>query len=188
MSKPYVDQFTRRGRVKFSGKSWQELEDIWPRSVRLKQDEDGNINDAYKIMSVLMFAIRKAQQAAKAEGYTLRMEDIFLLFWCQRVEEAKENMGAGDYETMRPLYYTLSLNMIKRHRLFQAKMLEYYPGDIRVCRVTAKGKVFMSTIMENIEQAHRDIKMWTNTQPEELRTKIGRVLSRFTKAWEKMNL
>jgi len=170
---------------RFSFRTWQYLEDIWPRDVRLKRDEKGNFhNDCYKIMSVILFSIRKAQVFAKKEGVSLLMEDLFLLFWFQRVEEGRENAGAEDYQLRTPLDWCHNLGMIKRSRLVRAGLVEYFPGKLRLLRVTTKGKILMSKMLEDVEQAHMDVKECVKNQPLKGQLKMNKFLARFTDVWK----
>lgn len=180
-----------RGRNKgfrFSYKTWQFLEDLWPRYVRLKLDAKGQPSEAYKVMSVAIFPLRWAQRMAKKEGHPLGLEDILLLFWIQRVEEARENVGAMDYDIGVPLSWGKGLTHKKEHRLIKAGLIEFYPGNLRVVRVTAQGKVLMAQMMEHVEKAHREVKDYVKAQPPWYQELCEKFMSRFTTVWKQLDL
>lgn len=161
---------------KFSGASWQELEDIWPKEVRIS-------SEVYKIMSVLYPAwklLSKKYDFRRNEGVTLRLDEFFLLFWVHRCEDAKENVATAPYPIGKPLSYNARMLSFKTSRLFRLKLIENMPfKGIRVYRVTAKGKLLMREFIENLEQAHKDIKYFSKDQPPENAEMMNGVMRRW---------
>jgi len=161
---------------KFSGTSWQELEDIWPKEIRI-------MSEAYKIMSVIYPAWRTLclkHKWKENEGVGFRIDDLFMLFWVQRCEEAKGNVATEGYVISKPLSWNERMRVFKQSRLHRLKLVENMPyKGIRLYRVTAKGKLLMREFIEMLEQAHKDVRYFSSIQPPENGKKINDLMEKY---------
>ncbi len=168
------------GMPEFSGRTWRELEDIWPRHVRVS-------SEAHKIISCISPAWHAMKQDLKKRGIKLRTDELWRLFWIQRCEEAKENVATETYPIGKPHQWNIKLYYLKQSPLMRKGLIEWLPAStVKLVRVTALGKDILKTFIHYIEQAHRDIKMMVAGQPEENAAKVQRYLSRFCFNWTEL--
>jgi predicted transcriptional regulator with HTH domain len=139
----------------FSGKSWKELEDIWPRDLRLS-------SEAWKIVSVMAPAWLATTKFMKSNyGEAINMRDFFYLCWIHRGEDAKENVATVSWPIMKGLNIGGKLWYKKKSALTRIGLIENIPSKwVRLYRVTATGKMVIRVFIENVEKAHKDIRMW----------------------------
>lgn len=169
----------------FSGRTWKDLEDIWPRHVRVA-------SEALKIIACISPALHALKRDLKKRGITLNSTNLWILFWIQRCEEAKENVATETYPIGKPHHWNLKLYYIKQSPLMRKGLIEWLPitwspGErVKLVRVTALGKDILKTFIHYIEQAHRDIKMMAADQPAENAAKVQRYLSRFCFNWTEL--
>lgn len=162
----------------FLGRTWQELEDIWPKNIRLA-------SEAYKIISVISPALQiTRRQHEELTGKKLRVDDLFLLFWIHRCEEARENTATAPIVIGKPMQWNKKLYAIKQSRLYQFGLIEHFGRYVDLVRVTGEGKVLMKRFIENLEQAHRDLKYFVSSQPPEGAEKVNNYLQKYCFNWE----
>jgi len=161
---------------KFSGASWQELEDIFPKEIRVS-------SEAYIILSVFYPAWRALHLKYKFkqnEGTVLQIDDFFLLCWVLRCEDAKGNVATEGYPISKPLQWNQRMRSFKQSRLHRLKLVENMPyKNLRLYRVTAKGRLLIRDFFDMVEQAHKDIKYFSSIQPPENAAKVDRIMRRF---------
>lgn len=184
MEKPFRKKKSAHavGMPEFSGRTWGELEDIWPRHVRVA-------SEAYKIMAGVSPAFQALKVDLKKRGMSLRQDEVWRLFWIQRCEEAKENVATETYPIGKPHKWNIKLYYIKQSPLMRKGLIEWLPAANRVklVRVTALGKDILKTFIHYIEQAHRDIKQLAADQPAENAAKVQRYLSKYCFEYDKLN-
>lgn len=184
MEKPFRKKKTR-GEVKmpeFSGRSWKDLEDIHPRHVRLS-------SDAHTILSGVGPALYCLRQDLKKQGIIIHADDIWLLYWIQRCEEAKENVATETYPVGKPYQWNLKLYYLKQSRLMRNGLIEWLPASsVKLVRVTAQGKDILKTLLQYVEQMHRNVKDFVKRQPEANAEKVQRYVGKYCFEWEKLNL
>lgn len=171
------------GMPAFSGRSWQELEDIWPRHIRLA-------SEAHKIISGISPALFAMNQDLKKRGIKLRSDELWRLFWIQRCEEAKENVGTDTYTIGKPHRWNLKLYYLKQSPLMRQGLIEWFPPRpgpaLKLVRVTALGKDILKTFIYYIEQAHRDVKQMVKDQPASGQERANRYLSTYCFNWTEL--
>lgn len=155
-----ADKKIQKEMNRFSGATWGELEDIWPKSLRIT-------SDIHMILSVFYPAFNQMNRRMKEEeGITIRIDDFLLLFWYQRCEEAKGNVATLPYVVGKPLKWNARMLSIKQSRLFRMKLVENMPiKRLRMYRLTAKGKHLMKTFVNLLEQAHKDVRFFASDCP-----------------------
>lgn len=161
---------------KFSGASWQELEDIFPKEIKVS-------SEAYIIMSVFYPAWRALSlkyNFKKNEGTVLQIDDFFLLIWVQRCEDAKGNVATQGYTISKPLKWNQRMRSFKQSRLHRLKLVENMPyKGLQMYRVTAKGKLLIREFFDMVEQAHKDIRYFSSIQPKENQEKVDKIMRRY---------
>lgn len=166
---------------KFSGASWGELNDIWPKDVRIS-------NDYWKILSVERYAWRKIQQGLKEdmERYGVkrfRYEDFQNLCWIYRNEEAKDNVATEAFSVRDPLDWSLSIWVLKQSPLNRMGFIENMPfRKLRLYRVTGKGIQLIKDFVSEVEKAHRIAAYTPHRQPQENIEKVNVDIVPFIKA------
>ena len=152
----------------FSGRTWGELEDIFPRNMKLA-------SDAYKIITVLAPAWVKTKEFIKINyGETIRWDDFTYLCWMQRVEDAKENVAFEAFSARMGLNCNNTLWWIKKSRLTKLGLVENLPIRAQfLYRITEKGKMIVKKFTEELEQAHKNLDMWQSWKsPERALNKV----------------
>lgn len=167
----------------FSGKSWKQLEDIWPRDLRVS-------SEAWKIVSVMypawiqtkMFCGENlGMQVKRSRGKdsnknTFVFRDLLILAWMQRCEEARENVAFEHLPVVLGMHSFKSvLNPIKA-RLIRLDLVENLPTNRKLCRVTEKGKVILRYFVEQLEQAHYNLRKWMSDIPDETAEYVDKYL------------
>lgn len=159
----------------FSGKSWGELNDIWPADVRVA-------SEAWKIVSVFTPAWLATVNFMKAilDGKHIASRDFFILCWIHRCEESRENVAMDSWPAMKGMNIGGRLWYNRKSQLTKLGLIENMPtSNIRLYRVTEMGKLIMKKFIENVEQAHKDMKYWKSLQPPEEAAKIDRALQKY---------
>lgn len=157
----------------YSGKSWEELEDIWPADLRIA-------SDAYKIVSLFYPAQIVAQEFQKhLIGEAIGMRDLMTLCWFQRVEDAKENVGLEAFPTMKVMNYGGRLFYARKSKITRLGLIENMPMGMRMYRITANGKLVIRNFVENLEKANDNLAMWISVQKPAMAAEITRYIQRF---------
>lgn len=194
---------TRKKRVlhtdlrKFSGKSWQDLEDIWPAPVRIS-------SEAWKVLSVIMPAWENLKVFIKSEfGFEVQsgwkskdplvLRHIILLAWIQRCEEARSNVGA---HTMPMSLGNISVVGRQIHDLLKFGFVEKYPytgskignNNIRCYRVAPRGKILLRMFVKYLEDAHNDVHAFTGGMSDATRAKVDKYFSTYCFDWKELDL
>lgn len=166
----------------FSGKTWRELEDLWPQDVRVA-------SDAWKILSVLPAALVASAQFQQALiGEKLQPRELFQMCWVMRCEEVKSDVATETLWMDRPLNLTRRMANIRSHKLHKLGLIEQLPiSGLRLYRVSDLGRVIIRNLVENLEEAHRAIKKFADDQPKEGSDRVNRYLSTYCFNWETLN-
>lgn len=155
----------------FSGKTWIELEDIWPREARVQ-------DDAYMILGLFAPAWRQTKEFIEyTYSITLRSEEFFYLCWFQRVEEARENVAFLFYPNMRAMDWNHALWATKKSRLTKYGFIENLPsGEIKSYRVTEAGKLIIKKFIDNLNQVREQllVDLANNPQHDRVDTALRR--------------
>lgn len=149
--------------TKFSGESWDNLQDIWPAHLRISSE----IYSALGVFYPVWVNLNKRYRQQFKESLGLR--DLFLLFLFHRVEEAKGDVGAPTFilGVMIDVNY-LNLLPLKKSTIHRLKLIEQYPMingyRPRIYRLTSLGKQILRETVELVEQAHRDVRLLTASE------------------------
>lgn len=144
----------------FAGRSWKELEDVWPKPLRLA-------SEAWKILSVTVPAQMATQEflGELTNGGHLSLSELTQLAWLQRCEEARENMAADKEMVMRGCGVRKPITLaLKFSNMIQIGLIEEIGLRARLYRLTPVGKVVLRKFVDNMEQAHYDIIGWKGLQ------------------------
>lgn len=139
----------------FSGKSWKELEDIWPKGQRLS-------SEAMFIVGVFSPAWLATQNFMKANyGFTLTPHDFFLLCWIHRCQEGREGVFTTAWPVMKGINVGGKLWVLKKSKITKLGLIENMPSHhLRLYRVTGPGKLLIQKFISNVEEAHKDMRRW----------------------------
>ncbi len=174
----------------FSGKSWQELEDIWPAEVRIS-------SEAWKILSVVIPASEATREFCR--GYMpeltnqkkrvqFGMREILWLAWIQRCEEAASNTFIDPWPIKKG--FNIQDNKLFNNRksvLTKLGLIENMPAPgIRLYRVTGRGKVVLNKFVSELEQAHYNLRAWRADKPKENCDMITEYLNKYCTGWEEV--
>jgi len=158
----------------FSGKSWSELEDIFPADMKIA-------SDAYKIISVIMPAWIATQAYMKSTiGGSIPMRDFFILCWLQRCEDAKEDVAFESWPAMKGMNIGGKLWYLRKSNMTALGLIENIPVQrIRIYRITALGKMVIRNFTQNVEQAHHNLRGWVADKPEDIALNVTKYLKKF---------
>lgn len=166
----------------FSGKSWRELEDIWPVDIRLS-------SDAWKVMAVFLPAEVQNRRFQKALlGTTIGTRELCMLAWVQRCEEARQNVATETYWMDRGLELSRRMANIRMGRITKLGLIEELPAHVRLYRVSDLGKSILRNLVDEMNKAHQNIKYWADSQPEEGKEKVDAYLSTYCFDWKDLDL
>ena len=159
----------------FSGKSWKELEDIFPANVKIA-------SEAYKIISVFYPALVSTRQWLKATyGIEIQTRDLFLLCWLQRCEDARENVSFDGWPALKGMNIGGKLWYKEKSNITKIGLIENVPAStaVRLYRITATGKLIIRKFVENVEQAHKNLGLWVSMQPQVEADRITKYIKQF---------
>jgi hypothetical protein len=162
----------------FSGTSWKDLEDIWPADVRVN-------SEAWKLLSVFFPAWLATKQFINTSlniesKQSLNSQDLFVLCLIQRCEEARSNVAMQAWPALKAMNIGGRLWYARKAKLTKLGLIENMPAkSSRLYRLTGMGKLVIRTFIDNVEQAHKDIKYWTSLQPPEYAVRIDEYLNKY---------
>jgi len=152
----------------FSGKSWKELNDLWPPEMRTS-------SEAYYLLCGLLPAYEKiidfVHELLGLTGRTpLRFRDIMLLAWCSRCEEAKKGLATEQYAFQKGVNQGLKAFWIRKAAITKLGLIENIDAEksdyFKAYRVTDRGRIVLRKLVEYIEESHvmlRDV--WSKDKP-----------------------
>lgn len=157
----------------FSGKSWTELEDIWPKDLRIG-------SQAAHIIGVFFPAWVDTHRFVKSQfGFSINMREFLLLCWLQRVEEGRENVGFEGWAAMKGLNIGGRLWYARKARITKLGIVENYPLRYRLYRVTATGKTIIRYFCDAADQANMNLGEWLSTRDPESGAQLTKFLLDF---------
>lgn len=182
----------------FSGKSWSDLNDIWPADIRIS-------SEAWKILSVVVPASELTIQFAKQHipeltikvgekkerNQQFGLRELLWLAWIQRCEEARDNVATDQFPMAKGFHQPLNVVANRKSVLTKLGLVESFPnvaGEpmVRLFRVTDRGKMILRNFVENLEQAHYNLREWISWQPQVHRDRITNYLSKYCFDWEEL--
>lgn len=158
----------------FSGKTWAELEDIYPRNKRIG-------NDIWRVMGLMAPAWYITNEYCKElVGDKIIFRDFMLLCFMQRVEEARDNVAFDLYHVRKALNLSPSLLGTRKAKLHKLGFVEKMPlKRLRIYRTTGLAKLLMYNFMDNLQKANDNLLEWVAAQPKEHQAKISQSLNMY---------
>ena len=156
----------------FSGKTWAELEDIYPKGKRI----DSNI---WRMMGLMAPAWLATNEYCKElVGKKISFRDFMMLCFMQRVEEARDNVAFDSYHILKGLNLGGSLYSTRKAGLHKLGFVEKMPlKHMRIYRTTGLAKMLMYKFADNLQKANDNILEWVESQPKEHQVKISQSLA-----------
>lgn len=156
----------------FSGKTWAELEDIYPRNKRIG-------NDIWRMMGLMAPAWLVTNEYCKElVGKKIVFRDFMMLCFMQRVEEARDNVAFDSYHILKGLNLGGSLYTTRKAVLHKLGFVEKMPlPKLRIYRTTGLAKMLMHKFAENLQMANDNLLEWIKSQPPEHQAKISQSLN-----------
>lgn len=156
----------------FSGKTWAELEDIYPRNKRIG-------NDIWRMMGLMAPAWLITNEYCKElVGNKIAFRDFMMLCFMQRVEEARDNVAFDSYHILKGLNLGGSLYTTRKAVLHKLGFVEKMPlPKLRIYRTTGLAKMLMHKFAENLQMANDNLLEWIKSQPPEHQAKISQSLN-----------
>lgn len=141
----------------FSGRSYSELNDIYPIQNRLK-------DDVWKLVGLMQPAwILTQRQMEPQVGVRIPWCRFQELCWFQRCEEAKEGFATHGYPVIKGMNISGALFAARKAYLTKLGLVENIPltaNRARLYRVTGLGKLLIKCFVENLTQASNNLEMW----------------------------
>lgn len=163
----------------YSGKTWKELEDIYPSHLRIK-------DDAWRLVGLFQPAwlLTRMQYKELLGNAKITMKDLMLMAWMQRVEEANQNIGFRAWPVMKGLNVSGSIFSARKAMLTKVGLIESMPvKHVRLYRVTGLGKSLLKSFTDNLNQANDNLKIWVDSQTEEHKDRMTRALDKSMPGW-----
>lgn len=156
----------------FSGKTWAELEDIYPKEKRIN-------NDIWRMIGLAGPAWLATQNYCKElVGDKIQFRDFLMLCFMQRVEEARDNVAFDSYHILKAFNIGGSLYTTRKAKLHKLGFVEKMPlRKLRIYRITGLGKMLIFKFVENLQKANDNLLEWVKSQPPEHQAKISQSLS-----------
>jgi hypothetical protein len=172
-----------RDMPEYSGKSWKELNDLWPAEIRVA-------SDAWKIISVSPVAWEVTRTFMKGfVGGTITWQGFQMLCWIQRCEEAKQGISTEAWAPMKGLNISGGIWYNRKAALTRLGLVENVPiKNIRLYRVTGNGKLVIKYFVEQSEMAHKNLRYWLSLHPPEHADKLTKKLNRYWPGWDQMTI
>lgn len=148
----------------FSGKSWKDLNDVWPISMRTS-------SEAYYILCGFLPAFDKIRPFVKeltGSDQPIHFRDILLLAWCSRCEEAKDGLCTEQYPFQKGINQGLRTFWIRKAKITKIGLIENVPTNTytRAYRVTEKGRIVLRKFVELVDEAHIKLRdVWSKDVP-----------------------
>lgn len=142
----------------FSGKTWAELQSIWPPEERINSQiwrAIGFYEPAWKFTRIFM---------KNVYGLTVRMSDFNLVCFFMRVEEHFEDVASIELPIKMTRQVHRDLLNIQKSRITKQGLIEQFPqgGPPARYRVTPIGRMMIKTFVENLTQADNDMTHWAS--------------------------
>lgn len=154
----------------FSGKTWAELEDIYPRGKRIN-------NDIWRVIGLMGPAwVLTSAYCKEVVGKKMHFRDFLMLCYMQRVEEARDNVAFDSYHILKGYNIGGRIYTSRKAMLHKMGFIETMPGRLRIYRVTGLGKMIMYNFVQNLEKANDNLLTWVESQPKEHQDKISSIL------------
>jgi hypothetical protein len=172
----------------FSGRSWKELQDLWPPEMRTS-------SEAYYILVAFQPAWEKIKFfTAQLLNMTvnkadLKFHDIGLLAWCSRCEELKEGLMADSAAVRQALmlgdnkrvFFTRKAILTKYGLIENIPAGPEYDLPTFYCyRLTEKGRIVLKKFVEFVDEAHEILKIVNVTAKETPADKIDQWIEKNT--------
>lgn len=170
----------------FVGRSWKDLDDLWPRKMRLS-------SEAWQVLGLALPAYSATLPFILhlTGGQMVSFRDLVLLCWLQRCEEARENVGITADLVLPGSGFKRVADLVTRQRVLRrCGLLEDLVGAPRtgLYRITASGKMILAAFVENLEQAHYDIAGWKAKQKPKTAKRIDYWLRTTAADWPNLKL
>lgn len=137
----------------FSGKTWSELNDIWPAEDRVQ-------SDVFLIMALFAPAWNKLMRFIR-DTYDIQhgfdRGSFFLLCWMQRVQDAKQDLAFHAWPVMKGINVGGRLWYAKKAFLTKHGFIENMPSRNMAYRVTEKGKIIMKKFIEYVDESRQEL-------------------------------
>jgi hypothetical protein len=158
----------------FSGKTWAELEDIYPKNKRIG-------NDIWRMMGLMAPAwIATNEYCKELVGQKISFRDFMMLCFMQRVEEARDNVAFDSYHCLKALNLSGSLYTTRKAVLHKLGFVEKMPlHKLRIYRTTGLAKMLMYNYVDNLQKANDNLLLWVESQPKEHQVKISQSLNMY---------
>ena len=165
----------------FSGKSWKELNDIWPTDIRIN-------SEVWKIMAVAPAAwIATKPFMITLLGETIDTQSFQTLCWVLRCQEAKDDIATEAWAPMKGLGISGNIWYNRKAKLTRLGLIENAPiGRFRMYRVTGKGKMIVRYYVDQLEQAHKNLRYWLTLQPEKYAIQVTKYLNKYWPGWNEI--
>jgi hypothetical protein len=151
----------------FSGKTYKELNDIYPISSRIN-DEMWRVVCLMKPAYIL--TLRKFKEELK--GQSLRFSIFMEMCWMQRCEESKQGLPFSLFPVGRGLEISNNILAARKAELVKLGLIEQMPfTQNRMFRVTALGKLMIKTMVENMREIEARLVEWNDYQDYDTFTK-----------------
>ncbi len=157
--------------------SWKDLQDQWPAEIRIA-------SDAWKIISVSQPAWVAMRPFMKEllNGESIGFRDFQMLCLIYRAQEAKDGYGTQNFPILKSLNIGGTLWYARKSKINKLGLVESRQ-KVRVYRVTGLGIALIKRYIENLEQAHKDLRHWISIQPDEQAREVIKYLNRFWPEW-----
>lgn len=148
----------------FSGRTYGELNDIYPFNDRLK-------DDAWRMVGLFYPAWVLTRRQFKEQIGKMRFTRFLELCYMQRCEEAKEGFAFHAYPALKGMNVSGAIFAARKAELTRLGLVENIPlsaNRARLHRVTGLGRMVIKCFNENLNQANDNLAMWlSNMKAEE---------------------
>ena len=148
----------------FSGRSYAELNDIYPINSRIK-------DDVWRTVGLMQPAWMLTQAQYKEQlGVKLKWCRFQELCWMQRCEEANEGFTFLAYPAMKGMNVSGAIFAIRKADLTKLGLVENIPNmsnRSRLYRVTGLGKMIIKSFVENLHMANTNLEHFLTLVSEE---------------------
>lgn len=163
----------------FSGATWGEIEDIYPKEKRIA-------SDIWRVIGLMAPAwVLSRAYCNELVGAPIHFRDFQMLCFLNRVEETKASLALDPYPLLKAFNIGGTLFYKRKVDLHRLGLIEKMPlPRVRLYRITPKGKLLIKHFHDNLEKANDNLLYWVYAQPKEHQDKITRILRKYYLGWE----
>lgn len=151
----------------FSGKSWKDLNDVWPIDKRTTSDS-WYLLAAFQPAYIFTKRFTETLLGVKFVKVEFSYQDVMCLAWCLRCEEAKGGLCTEEIAFSKGTNEGMPAFWRRKAFITKIGLIENIPTGTytKAYRVTEKGRIVLKKFVEMIDECHTKLREdWSVDRP-----------------------